>query len=85
MFAVLERYPELKSNTVFLDLQKSLVETEQRIALARTYFNDIATHYNIRLNIIPDRFVAAIIAMRPQPLLSSTGFERAPINIAFAK
>jgi len=30
-------------------LQKSLVETEQRIALARGYFNDIATHYNTRL------------------------------------
>ncbi len=85
LFAVLERYPELKSNTVFLGLQRSLIETEQRIALARTYFNDIATHYNIRLKIIPDRFVSTIIAMRARPLLSTTGFERAPVNIEFAK
>ncbi len=83
--AVVEQYPELQSNRVFLDLQKSLTETEQRIALARTYFNDIATHYNIRLKIIPDRFVAAIIAMKRRPLLSATGFERTTLKIDFAR
>jgi len=33
-------------------------DTEQRIALARGYFNDIATYYNTRLEIVPERFVA---------------------------
>ena len=41
--------PELKADTTFLALQKSLIDTEQRIALARGYFNDIATHYNTQL------------------------------------
>ena len=51
--------PELKANTAFLGLQKNLVETEERIALARGYFNEIAAHYNTRLEIVPERFVAA--------------------------
>ncbi len=49
--AIAERYPELKADTAFLALQKTLSDTEQRIALARGYFNDIATHYNTRLEI----------------------------------
>ena len=60
--AVAERYPELKANTTFLALQKNLIDTEQRIALARGYFNDIATHYNTRLEIVPERFVARLAA-----------------------
>ncbi len=50
---VVEKYPELKASESFLKLQKQLAETEQRIALARDYFNDIATFYNTRLEIIP--------------------------------
>lgn len=64
--AVVERYPELKADEGFLSLQKSLVDTEQRIALARDYFSSIATFFNTRLERIPDRFVAALAAMKPQ-------------------
>jgi hypothetical protein len=82
---LVERYPELKANTAFLDLQRQLVDTEQRIALARGYFNDIATFYNTRLQIIPDRFIAALGAMQPQPLLQATDFERAAVAVEFAQ
>ena len=79
--AIAERYPELKANTTFTALQKNLIDTEQRIALARGYFNDIATHYNTRLEIVPERFVAAIGAMKPQPLMAANDFERAPVKV----
>ena len=82
--AVAEAYPELKSDRAFLELQRQLVETEQRIALARTYFNDIATFYNTRLAIVPDRFVAAIGRLPPQALLAAADFERAPVTVALA-
>jgi hypothetical protein len=83
--AVLERYPELKASDSFLSLQQSLVDTEQRIALARGYFNDIATFYNTRLEILPDRFLAALGAMKPQALLAAGQFERAPVTVKFAE
>ena len=82
--AVAEAYPELKSDAAFLKLQQQLVETEQRIALARTYFNDIATFYNTRLAIVPDRFVAATGRLRPQALLAAADFERAATQISLA-
>ena len=83
--AVAEAYPNLKSDTAFLALQHQLVETEQRVALARTYFNDIATFFNTRLEIVPDRWIAALGAMRPQALLAATDFERASVHVTLAE
>jgi len=79
-----EAYPELKANDNFLALQKSLSETEQRIALARSYFNSIATFYNTRLGVIPDRFIASVGAMKPRALMEANDFERAPVEVKFS-
>ncbi len=79
--AIAERYPELKASDAFLALQKTLSDTEQRIALARSYFNEIATHYNTRLEIVPEKFVAALGAMKPQALMAANDFERAPVTV----
>ena len=84
LIAVREAYPNLTAQPAFLDLQKSLVDTEHRIALARGYFNEIATFYNTRLEQIPDRFVAALGGLQPQPLMLADGFERAPVAVSFA-
>ena len=81
---IIERYPDLKVSESFLRLQQSLIDTEQRIALARDYFNDIATFYNNRMDIIPDRFIAALARLRPQTLMSAADFERAPIQVKLA-
>jgi hypothetical protein len=83
--AVAEAYPNLKSDTAFLGLQRQLVETEQRIALARAYFNDIATFFNTRLEIIPDRWIAALGRMRPQAVLAAADFERATVPVRLAE
>jgi hypothetical protein len=81
---VVERYPVLTADTGFAALHREMVETEQRIALARTYYNDIATHYATRLELVPDRFVARLRDLRPEPLLAAADFERAPVNVTFA-
>jgi hypothetical protein len=77
----MERYPELKSSELFLKLQKSLSDTEECIALARDYFNNIASFYNARLEIVPDRFVAAMAGFRQQSLMTAADFERAPVEV----
>jgi len=79
-----EAYPELKADQNFLALQQSLSDTEQRIALARSYFNSIATFYNTRLGVIPDRFIASVGAMKPRALMEANDFERAPVEVKFA-
>lgn len=81
VIGIAERYPELKANESFLALQKTLSDTEQRIALARSYFNEIATHYNTRLEIVPERYVALLGAMKAQPLMEANDFERAAVTV----
>jgi hypothetical protein len=81
---VVERYPELKAQEAFLKLQEELAETEQRLALARSYFNEIASFFNTRLEQVPDRFLAGLGAMKPAALIGAAGFERAPVAVDFA-
>jgi hypothetical protein len=81
---IIERYPDLKASESFLRLQQALVDAEQRIALARDYFNDIATFYNTRLEIVPDRFVAGLARLHPATLMSAADFERAPVLVKLA-
>jgi hypothetical protein len=78
---LVERYPALKTSDAFLRLQHSLTETEQRIALARDYFNDITTAYNTRLEVFPDSLLARRFGFTPQPLLEAADFERAPVSM----
>jgi hypothetical protein len=79
---IAERYPELKAGGSFLALQQTLSDTEQRIALTRSYFNEIATHFNTRLEIVPERYVARFGVMKPQPLMAANEFERAAVTVA---
>jgi hypothetical protein len=81
VIAIAEKYPELKADKAFLELQKTLSNTEQRIALARSYFNEIATHYNTRLEIVPERYVALLGAMKAQSLMEANEFERAAVKV----
>lgn len=67
---LVERYPALQANELFLNLQQELTDTEDRIALARAYYNDIATQFNIRLQTFPEGFVARLGQMTPAPLES---------------
>ncbi len=83
LLAVAEQYPELKGQQVFAELSRNLVETEDRIALARGYHANIATFYNTRLERVPDRYVADLVKMQPEPLFEAEGFERQSQKIAF--
>ncbi len=81
---LVERYPELKAQASFAQLQKALIETEQRIALARSYFNDVTTAYNTRLEIVPDGWIARLGGFSRQPLIDAEDFERAKVDVTFA-
>lgn len=53
-----ESYPELKSNQNFLELQRQLAETEDRIAAGRRYYNANVRNYNTRIESVPSNFIA---------------------------
>ncbi|MBC3847343.1 LemA family protein [Winogradskyella echinorum] len=74
-----ERYPELKANQNFLELQSQLEGTENRINVERNKFNDLAGDYNITIKKIPTNFVASMRGFDGMPLYKAdAGSENAP-------
>jgi len=61
LLAVVENYPDLKSNQNFLELQAQLEGTENRIAIARRDYIQTVQRYNTELRTIPGRWIAAIL------------------------
>lgn len=79
LMVVVERYPELKANQNFLDLQSQLEGTENRINVERNRFNDLAGDYNIKIKQIPTNFIASIANFEPMSLFSAeSGAESNP-------
>lgn len=55
-----ENYPELKANTNFIELQKDLKDTEDKISTMRQFYNDTVMNYNNKIEMIPSSIVASI-------------------------
>ena len=64
LLAVSENYPELKANEQFMDLQKQLEGTENRINEARNKFNAVVTEYNKQIRSFPKNIFASIFGFR---------------------
>ncbi len=60
LMAVSERYPDLKANQNFLNLQAQLEGTENRIAVARRDYIEAVKNYNLEIRTIPGKWIAAI-------------------------
>ena len=65
LVALRERYPQLNSQQNFLDLQKRLTMTEDRIAAARRYYNTVVAKLNRRIEAFPSNFVARRMGAQP--------------------
>ncbi|WP_350290067.1 LemA family protein [uncultured Croceitalea sp.] len=79
LLVTVERYPDLKSNQNFLELQSQLEGTENRINVERNRFNDLAGEYNIKIEKIPTNLIANIAGFEGMALFSSKpGAEDAP-------
>ena len=66
LFAVVEAYPQLKASANFLALQKELVDTEDRIAAARRFYNANVRDYNVSRTTFPVMLVAGFGDFPPQ-------------------
>jgi LemA protein len=76
LFAVAENYPDLKANQNFLHLQRRITGLENEIADRRELFNDSVTTYNIRIQSIPDVFVARVLGFKAKVLFKAKEVER---------
>jgi len=80
LLVVSERYPELKANQNFRDLQAQLEGTENRITVARGRFNDSAQTYNTVVKSFPTNFIGGMFGFKEKPYFKATtpGAEQAP-------
>jgi LemA protein len=79
LLVVVERYPELKANQNFRDLQAQLEGTENRITVERMRFNEKAQEYNTRQQRFPGRIFASLFGFGPKAYFKSqAGAEKAP-------
>lgn len=81
VLALGESYPELKANTNFLKLQEELSNTEDKIAFARQFYNDVVTKYNTAVQMFPRSLVARIFGFKKKNLLEASANERELIRI----
>ena len=58
LFALAESYPDLKANQNFLDLQNELSEIEEKIQMARRYYNAVVRDLNTKIESVPSNIVA---------------------------
>ncbi len=79
LMVVVERYPDLKANQNFLDLQQQLESTENRIAVERRKFNDTTRDYNTFIRSFPKNILASIFGFETKGYFESTeGSDVAP-------
>jgi LemA protein len=64
LFALSERYPQLKANENFMHLQEELTSTENKIGFARQHYNDSAGQYNEATAVFPSNLIAGMFNFR---------------------
>lgn len=83
LFDVAENYPDLKASTNFLDLQKQLKDTEDKISFSRQFYNDTTMKYNINIIKIPASIIANLFGFKSRPYFKTEGEEREKIEVKF--
>ncbi|MEA1877697.1 MAG: LemA family protein [Bacteroidota bacterium] len=80
LMVVVERYPDLKANQNFMDLQAQLEGTENRIATERRKFNETARDYNTFIRMFPKNIWANVFGFEKRPYFEAVkGADQAPI------
>lgn len=83
LFALVENYPDLKANQNFLRLQEELAHTENKIAFARQFYNDVVLDYNNRVQMFPTSIIAALFGFRPAEFYEIAEGERQTPQVKF--
>jgi len=80
LLLVVERYPDLKANQNFLELQSQLEGAENRIAVERKRFNESAQAYNTRIKQFPANLIAGFFKFKEKAYFqAAAGSEKAPV------
>lgn len=85
LFAVAENYPDLKANANFLDLQRELADTENKIQSARRFYNSTVMDYNTAVQSLPTNVLASMFGFTKKEFfdLEDNHPAQEPVKVSF--
>ena len=83
LFAVAEKYPDLKANANFMELQGRITALEDKIAARRGLFNEDVYTFNTRIASLPDSFVAGFMHLQAHALFQTEDADREDVEVKF--
>ena len=83
LFALAENYPDLKANQNFLSLQNDLKETEDKISMARQFYNDTVLTYNNQVEMVPTNIIASMFGFKKAAFFEVDESEKSVPKVSF--
>ncbi len=83
LFAVAEAYPELKAQEGFVNLQKELSDTEDKVAYSRQFYNSVVRALNEKLVMFPSNMIGQMFGFKPAEFFEAEEKEREAVKVDF--
>jgi len=83
LFAVSENYPDLKANENFLELQKELSDTENKIQASRRFYNGNVRDFNTKIQTFPNNVAAGALNFKERDFFEAGEEEKKNVNVKF--
>ena len=84
IFALAESYPNLKANENFLELQRELTDTEDKIQAARRFYNGNVRDFNTKLQVFPTNFMAGMLGFKSREFFGiEDAKQKEVVNVKF--
>ena len=84
LFAIAENYPDLKANTTFIELQRELSDTENKIQASRRFYNSMVLEMNTGVHSFPTNILAGLFGFKEEKFFEGLEeVERAPVAVKF--
>lgn len=83
LFAVSENYPDLKANQNFLELQRELTDTEDKIQASRRFYNGNVRDFNIKIETFPSNIIAGMLNFTKREFFAADEAEKENIKVQF--
>lgn len=83
LFAVAEAYPQLKANENFMQLQKELSDTEDKVAYSRQYYNSVVNDYNVKIRTFPNTLFNEMLGFAEKDFFAAGDAERKAVKVDF--
>lgn len=83
LFAVAENYPDLKANTNFLELQRELSDTENKIQASRRFYNGNVMELNAKVDMFPSNIIAGMFNFAKREFFEIEEGQKEPVKVEF--